>query len=188
MAAAVTYCLLIGYMIFTNAEIDLASLPATESVALQPLQRSYLRLLRLEWALTAVVLAAIAAGLIYFLPTLRTSNAWALVAGAALLLIGFYWLRVEKAFPHMAYAVRENDILYQSGWIVRSLRACPFNRVQNCSVRSGPLERQASLATLVLFTAGSEGADLRIPGLTQDEADRLRQFILTKINQESAEG
>jgi uncharacterized protein len=175
-------------MIFTNPEIDLSSLPAAESVVLQPLQRKYLRLMRLEWAITAVVLAAIAAGLIYFLPALRASYAWIFVAGTALLLIGFYRLLLEMAFPHMAYAVRDHDILYQSGWIVRSLRACPFNRVQNCSVRSGPLERQASLATLVLFTAGSEGADLRIPGLQQEEADRLRQFILTKINQESVEG
>lgn len=175
-------------MIFSNPDIDLASLPAAESVDLQPLERKYLKLLRLEWAFTAVVLAAIAAGLIYFLPALRTSYAWTLVAGAALLLMGVYRLMLEKAFPYMAYAVRDHDILYQSGWIVRSLRACPYNRVQNCSVRSGPLERRASLATLVLFTAGSEGADLRIPGLQQEEADRLRQFILTKINQERAAG
>jgi membrane protein YdbS with pleckstrin-like domain len=102
--------------------------------------------------------------------------------------MGIYLLLIEKRFPHMAYAVRDHDILYQSGWIVRTLKACPFNRVQNCSVRSGPLERQASLATLVLFTAGSEGADLRIPGLLQEEAESLRQFILTKIHRERAEG
>lgn len=175
-------------MTFTNPEVDLSVLPAAESVALQPVHRRYLGLMRIEWALTALILTAIAGGLIYFLPTLRTTWAWTIVAGAALLLIGFYLLLVEKAFPHMAYAVRDHDILFQSGWIVRTLRVCPFNRVQNCSVRSGPLERKASLATLVLYTAGSAGADLRIPGLLQEEADRLRQFILSKIHTEGAEG
>lgn len=175
-------------MTFTNPEVDLPALPAAEDVTLQPVHRRYLRLMRIEWAVTALVLAAIAAALIYFLPTLRTSWTWIGVAGPAVLLIGFYGLMVEMSFPRMGYAVREHDVLFQSGWIVRTLRVCPFNRVQNCSVRSGPLERKAGLATLVLYTAGSGGADLRIPGLPQEEADRLRQFILSKIHSGRAEG
>jgi membrane protein YdbS with pleckstrin-like domain len=175
-------------MIFTNTEVDITALPVAESVDLKRVHPKYLRLLRIEWAITALILAAIAGALIYFNPALRATYGWTFVAGGALVLMGIYLLLIEKRFPHMAYAVRDHDILYQSGWIVRTLKACPFNRVQNCSVRSGPLERQASLATLVLFTAGSEGADLRIPGLEQEEAESLRQFILTKIHRERAEG
>jgi uncharacterized protein len=175
-------------MIFTNTEVDITALPVAESVDLKRVHPKYLRLLRIEWAITALILAAIAGALIYFNPALRATYGWTFVAGGALVLMGIYLLLIEKRFPHMAYAVRDHDILYQSGWIVRTLKACPFNRVQNCSVRSGPLERQASLATLVLFTAGSEGADLRIPGLLQEEAESLRQFILTKIHRERAEG
>lgn len=175
-------------MIFTNPEVELPQLPAAEEVTLQPVHRRYLGLMRIEWAIAAVVLAGIAAALIFFLPALRASWGWVGVAGAALLLTGFYLLLVEMNFPRMGYAVREHDILFQSGWIVRTLRVCPFNRVQNCSVRSGPLERKAGLATLVLYTAGSGGADLRIPGLLQEEADRLRQFILAKIHTGRAEG
>lgn len=175
-------------MTFTNPEVDLSELPAAEDVTLQPVHRRYRGLLRIEWAISAVALAAIALALIFFIPALRATGGWLFVAAAAVLLIAFYLLVLEKAFPYMTYAVREHDILYQSGWIVRTLRVCPFNRVQNCSVRSGPLERKAALATLVLYTAGSEGADLRIPGLPQEEADRLRQFILSKIHTERAEG
>lgn len=175
-------------MIFSNTEVDLASLPAAESVDLQPVHRRYLGLLRIEWAITSLVLATIAGALIFFIPSLHATRAWILIAAVALLLMGFYLLLVENGFRQMAYAVREHDILYRSGWLFRTLRACPFNRVQNCSVRSGPLERQASLATLVLYTAGAEGADLRIPGLPQEEAERLRQFILSKIHSHRAEG
>jgi uncharacterized protein len=174
-------------MIFTNPEVDLSQLPAAENVTLQPVHRRYLGLLRIEWAITTLGLTTVAAALIFFLPALRDNKGWIFVAAGALLLIGFYFLLVEKSFPYRAYAVREHDILYQSGWIVRTLRVCPFNRVQNCSVRSGPLERKAALATLVLYTAGSEGADMRIAGLPQEEADRLRQFILSKTHPERAE-
>ncbi|MEJ7911605.1 MAG: PH domain-containing protein [Chitinophagaceae bacterium] len=82
----------------------------------------------------------------------------------------------------MAYALREHDVIYQKGWLVKSTKVCPFNRVQNCSIQSGPLERRWGLASLVLYTAGSEGADMRIPGLLQNDAESLRQFILSKIN------
>ena len=175
-------------MLFTNTEIDLSSLPAAEEAHLQPVHRTYLKLLRIEWAITALVLAGIAAALIFFIPNLRTGYGWMIIAGAAVVLIAFYLFVLEQSFPHKAYAVREHDILYRSGWIVRTVRICPYNRIQNCSVRTGPLERKFSLAALILYTAGSEGADLRIPGLPQEEADNLRQFILTKINGEHAAG
>ncbi len=82
----------------------------------------------------------------------------------------------------MAFAVRDHDVIFQKGWLIRSIKICPFNRIQNCSIQSGPLERKWGLASLTLYTAGSTGADMRIPGLKQDEAERLRQYILSKIN------
>jgi hypothetical protein len=46
------------------------------------------------------------------------------------------------------------------------------------------LERKFGLASLTIYTAGTEGADMRIPGLEQIEAERLRHFILSKIHSE----
>ena len=110
----------------------------------------------------------------------------ALLPAGVVLFLTFYYFLQEKTFPYRAYAVREQDVLYQKGWIIRSLKVCPFNRIQNCSVQSGPLERRFGLASLTLFTAGSSGADLRIHGLTQTEADNLRQFILSRIHPHAA--
>lgn len=171
-------------MPFSNTDVDIASLPAAEQTELHPIHPTYRTLLRIEWAITAGVLAIVTAALLFFLPTLRQANWWIIPVGAYGLLVTFYLLAVERSFRYKAYAVREQDIMYRHGWIVRSLKICPFNRIQNCSVNTGPLERKFGLASLTLFTAGSQGADLRIPGLLQEEADRLRHFVLTKINTE----
>ena len=82
--------------------------------------------------------------------------------------------------------VREHDVVYQKGWLLRTLKVCPFNRIQNCTVQTGPLERRWGLASLTLYTAGTGGADLRIPGLTHEEATTLQQAILTRINAHAA--
>ena len=94
---------------------------------------------------------------------------------------------MQRSFPFLTYAVREKDVIHQRGWLIRTIKVCPFNRIQNCTVRSGPLERKYHLASLIIYTAGSGGADMRISGLLQEEADKLRYYILEKIHAESDE-
>lgn len=169
-------------MSFINSEVDLSLLPAVETVALQPIQKTYLKLLRIEWLLTSLFLASGVALLLFFIPEIRSSWWWlALVLIFTFFIVAYYIIQ-QKSFSIIAYAVREHDVIYRRGWLVRSTKICPYNRVQNCSIQSGPLERRWGLTSLVLFTAGSEGADMRIPGLLQNEAEELRQFILSKIN------
>jgi hypothetical protein len=167
---------------FSNAEIDISNLPRAEEVPLQPLHPQYKKLLRIEWMITAVVLIVAATLLLVLVPRFQHLPMAALLPAAVIFFLIFYYVVQEKTFPYRAYAVREQDVLYQKGWIVRSLKVCPFNRIQNCAVQSGPLERRLGLASLTLFTAGSSGADLRIHGLTQTDADNLRQFILSRIH------
>lgn len=168
--------------LFSNTEIDVSTLPFAEAVPLQPLHPKYLKLLRIEWIITAVVLIVAATLAIVFIPKFQRLPMLALLPAGMFLFLLLYYVVQEKSFPYLAYAVREQDVLYQKGWIIRSLKVCPFNRIQNCTVQSGPLERKFGLASLTLFTAGSNGADLRIYGLTQTEADNLRQFILSRIH------
>ena len=169
-------------LLFTNPEIDISQLPRAEEVPLQPLHPTYLKLLRIEWAITVVVMILITIPVLMFVPKFGKAPLVWLTPVAVTLLLLFYLFMQEKTFPYRAYAVRERDVVYQKGWIIRSLKVCPFNRIQNCAVQSGPLERKFGLASLTLFTAGSNGADLRINGLTQTEADNLRQFILSRIH------
>ena len=171
-------------MLFINSAINLSELPVAEEVSLKPVERKYLSLLRIEWTITAVVIFTFVAATLYFA---KPVSPWHIIIPVlAVLLLAYYYIYQERAFNFMAYAVREKDIISQKGWIIRSIKICPFNRVQNCTLNTGPLERKYGLASLSLYTAGSSGADMRINGLSMEEAEILRQFILNKINSEDA--
>lgn len=173
-------------MLFTNSEIDISSLPTAENAELKPIHRKYLSLLRIEWLITSLVLGSIAIALIAFISPLRNSYWWLIIVAGVLFIVALYFFVQEKSFPFIAYSVRDHDVIFRRGWLVRITKVCPYNRIQNCSLHTGPLERKFGLASLTLFTAGSDGADLKIPGLTQYEAETLRQFILTKVNGQPA--
>lgn len=174
-------------MDYINAPIDLAALPQIEQVPLQPIHRDYLKILRYEWLFATAIIAAIAALLIIFNDAVRNGWWWVLLIAITIVFSAVYFFVQERSFPYRAFAVREKDVIYRKGWILQSTTICPFNRIQNCSVQSGPWERKFGLASLIIYTAGTEGADLRIPGLQQDEAEKLRHFILDKINAEEAD-
>jgi membrane protein YdbS with pleckstrin-like domain len=169
-------------MDFINAPIDVKALPALEHISLRPVHPSYKKILQIEWFITTIVLSLIAAAIIFTSASVRNSYVWLIILSLVVLFCSFYYIGIQKSFPFLSYAVREKDVIHQKGWIIRQIKTCPFNRIQNCSVQSGPLERKYRLASLTIYTAGTNGADMRISGLLQEEAEKLRHFILHKIH------
>ena len=168
-------------MEFNNPSIDTASLPKMEEVKLQPIEPSYWKVLQIEWLITAIIFLVVGGSAIFFIKAIQTSLVIALAGGAWLLMsLISYWL-IHQSFKRKAYALREKDALYRTGWIIRYLQVCPYNRIQHCSIHAGPLERRYGLASISLYTAGSEGSDLRIPGLTEASAASIREFIMQKV-------
>lgn len=171
-------------MEFTNPAIELSALPKAEAVNLQPIEPNYWKVLQLEWLIVAALILITGGILVFFIHPLQTS--WIIgLAGGAWLLITLisYWL-MQKSFSRKAYAMREKDLLYRTGWIIRELHICPFNRIQHCSVHAGPLERQYGLASISLYTAGSDGSDLKIPGLSEETASSIREFIMQNVRKD----
>lgn len=108
--------------------------------------------------------------------------AWVLVP-LAILSVGLTVLRIR----FMRYAVREHDVSFRKGIIWRSSSYLPYSRIQHVGVDSGPVDRFFGLRRLTFFTAGSIGADLSIPGLPVDTAERLRQYIVDQAGLEDDE-
>lgn len=54
----------------------------------------------------------------------------------------------------------------------------PRSRVQHLDVERGPLERQFSLASLIVHTAGTQNAALRLSGLDDADAVALRDALI----------
>lgn len=175
-------------MEFLNDQVHIENLPRVENASLTPIEPSYLKILRWEWLILCAILGSLVAILLYFIKPLQ-QPVWAsmLIGSWALIAVAWYWIQ-EKSFTVKAYAIREKDVIYRSGWIIQSTHTCPFNRIQHSAVTIGPLEKKFGLASLVLYTAGSSGADLRIRGLQEATAWTLKEWITKKIADEPGTG
>ncbi|WP_076982748.1 PH domain-containing protein [Natronomonas moolapensis] len=72
------------------------------------------------------------------------------------------------------YQVRDDSLYLKRGVLTRVNTVAPYVRIQHVDTRRGPVERAFGLATTVVYTAGSRGADVSIPGLTPERADDLQ--------------
>lgn len=80
------------------------------------------------------------------------------------------------------YEVREDSLYLERGVVTRVKTVVPYVRIQHVDASRGPIERTFGLATTVVYTAGSRGADVSIPGLTPERAEdlqtRLKQLAI----------
>ena len=63
------------------------------------------------------------------------------------------------------------------GVITRVDTSVPYVRVQHVDTQRSPWERALGLSSVVVFTAGSRGADITIPGLRPERATELRERL-----------
>jgi membrane protein YdbS with pleckstrin-like domain len=107
---------------------------------------------------------------------------WAAAIVIVIVRLGF----VTRSWRSWGYVEREDDLYITHGVMFRSLIAVPYGRMQLVEVESGPLERAFDLASVTLKTASPE-TGARIPGLSPDEATRLRDR-LTELGEAHASG
>lgn len=151
---------------------------------------------RLQWivrsATGAVVIGAVVAAIAYAVGLFTTFldegiQAAATIGGAAFVL--FVLIGVVRAvllYRSWTYVVRADSLFLSRGVLTRVRTVVPYVRVQHIDTRRSPLERVLGLSTLVVYTAGSRGADVTIPGLTPDRASTL-QSRLERLTTESEE-
>ena len=171
-------------MNFSNLSIVLEDLPTSQLVNFQPIQPAYLKVLRVTWCIIFGLLFITLVTLFIFVKKMHTIQ-WILPIslGYVLLLIGTVVIGTAS-FKRIAFAIREKDILYKTGWIFTNMHIVPFNRIQHCVLNIGPIERKFGLASIGIFTAASDAYDVFIRGLSQEQAEQLRDFILQQIQKE----
>lgn len=86
----------------------------------------------------------------------------------------------------LGYATRENDLLFRSGIMSRSLTVLPYGRVQDIEINEGIIERKFGLSTITLKTAGGILSDVSIPGLERAEAERIRDLVTREAHEKMA--
>jgi len=149
-----------------------------------PLDPKQVAILRIRYAIAALPLVVV----------ILVAEVWAdeinpLPFGAAtaigllLILVGI-WRLPKRRYAAWGYRMEEDELAVRHGLLIRALSLVPFGRVQHIDLAQGPLERAFGLATLVLNTAGTRGAAIRLPGLAQADAEAMRDHIRGKIRQD----
>jgi membrane protein YdbS with pleckstrin-like domain len=100
---------------------------------------------------------------------------WA-VAMAALAWQFYRWPAVSYRFA--SYRIDEQGVEIVRGVYWRTITSIPRSRVQHTDVSQGPLERRYGLGTLVVYTAGTQHSEVKLPGLDFTVARRIRAHLL----------
>jgi len=142
---------------------------------------------RLQWVIgstvAGVIFSVVIAGIALAVGTQTnafpgTVQAAGTVGGAVFalaLLLGV--VRAVLLYRSWSYVVRADSLFLSRGVFTRVRTVVPYVRVQHIDTMRGPLERLLGLSTLVVYTAGSRGADVTIPVLTPERASTLQQRL-----------
>lgn len=140
-------------------------------------ERSLHPRIRLLWIGRAILMALVMGALVYgvdsYLFGVGPLLPAAVAAGLAVVGVVHALLRYRV----WRYEVREDALYLERGVITRVRTVVPFVRIQHVDTRRGPVERASGLATSVVYTAGSRGADVAIPGLEGDRAADLQHRL-----------
>jgi hypothetical protein len=87
-------------------------------------------------------------------------------------------------YKKKGFAFREHDVLYRSGLIATNTIVIPYNRVQHVALHEGVISRYLGLANVEIFTAGGSSSDLEIPGIDKEQAEKIKQLLMRKIQKQ----
>ncbi|SFS57151.1 PH domain-containing protein [Halostagnicola kamekurae] len=135
--------------------------------------------IRLLWiaqgAIVVAVLGAVLVGVDRVIPAIDVPvAAIAGVIGLAGALAVAYAVRLYQRWQ---FELQDDALYLERGVITVVETAVPFVRVQHVDTQFGPIERALGLSSVVVYTAGTRNADVRVPGLTPDRARRLQDTL-----------
>ena len=101
------------------------------------------------------------------------------VLAVSVLVLGFILAFVAPIFMYKfwKFDVREDEIYTERGVLTRHKTTAPFSRIQHLEIQQGVIEGMFGLSKFVIYTAGTRGADLVIPGLPIEYAEALRDQL-----------
>lgn len=162
---------------FENQTIEFKELPKYEEVNLQLLHLLYKKVVIFNSVITLAVATAISLALYFFIDDVSVYTYFYIpfVVGVLLTIHALF------AYKKKCYAFRQHDVLYQSGVLTNSVAIIPYIRLQHVVVKQSWYAKRLNLATLQLHTAANDNVDITIPGLTLEEANQWKEYVLNRI-------
>jgi uncharacterized protein len=167
--------------------MDLEFVEEVKTLEWQPVDPAYKKLLRIHQLIQLLVLL----GALFFFYWILPSEIHVFIYGlSAITLLLFAWLFfiwAPNTAKRLQYVLRDDDIQLKRGYLYWRHLAISCNRIQHLEVTQGPIERYLGLGCLVVYTAGTMGSDMKLPGLALETAQKMKAQLLKKINAEEVE-
>ena len=151
---------------------DSALIPEPNAKALDPRVVLLWRIEALTWTAGLALAVGIAGWLLEFQYASGVAAAGVILAG---ILTAMLWPRAR--YRSWSFAVGDSDVVIRRGVWWRVTSVVPHSRIQHVDTTHGPIERRLGLSSVVLFTAGTVGASITIPGFPTAEAGELRDTL-----------
>ena len=89
------------------------------------------------------------------------------------------WARAHLYVKHTRWALTDEAVLFDHGWLTRRLVIAPRNRLQSVTLSQSPFDRRSLMATVALDTAGGSSMrdSIRIALLPTPVAQRLANAL-----------
>lgn len=138
---------------------------------------------RTRWRVQGALLGALLAVVVALAPTIVLAVLLESAAAALVPLVlvglgiagGLLW--ANRRYARFGYLLTEEVVRVRDGVVFHSDAIAPLYRVQHVDINRGPLQLSFGLATLTIHTA-APAADVRLPDLHADDAERVRDDIL----------
>lgn len=166
---------------FKNDVVSL--LPDITRIELKKIDKSYLKVICINFFLVFITLFAGLILLHQFAFDDETNQYIIYIYLVFILIFGSIFIYLMLSFPKRKYALREKDISYKRGLFVKKMTTVPFSRIQHVETYEKPISRVFGLSSLSVFTAGDSSDDLEIRGIKKETAQKIKEFISSKINE-----
>ena len=164
---------------FENQVIDIESLPKFENILYSKLEARSWFVVLIHISIATIFCAIAIFLFVWFNAELHKFKI--IIAVLFLTIVAAIFALKRVGFNNKNYTFRTHDLLFKFGILSSSVTIIPYNRVQHVELQQSFFERYFDLATVKIFTAGAESSDVSIPGLTKDAAQRIKELVLSKI-------
>jgi membrane protein YdbS with pleckstrin-like domain len=132
---------------------------------------------RVAWVVGAVGTALLVGGVVTTALALGAAEFVPVGLAVGLLVLALGAVHAVYRYRRWGFELEPDALYIERGVLTRVRTVVPFVRVQHVDARQSPVERALGLSSVVVYTAGSRGGDVSIPGLTPDRADALQDRL-----------
>lgn len=166
--------------LFSNNKIVIDNIPTFENANYTPLNKEYINVIIINLLL---IFSFVFMGIVvlHFTSSLTLGIIFSFILFSIVFFVFLFFL-YKKSFKRRGYLLREKDILYASGLLSYTTTIVPINRIQHVAIHQGIFSRMYHLSEIQIYTAGSNSSDLFIAGLSLEDAEKIKEYIVSEVS------